>query len=157
MLVGEAPGADEDRLGIPFVGASGRLLDKMLASADIARDRVFITNVCRCRPPANRKPEPDEVAACKRWLWKELKLVDPVVLIPMGATAAKLLLRGDSGFRITREVGKARRAEYLRQDGIVVPMFHPSYLLQHNMDKVKDMVKILIKARRYADNEVSHS
>jgi uracil-DNA glycosylase family 4 len=149
MLVGEAPGADEDAVGIPFVGMSGKLLDRMLKSADLSRSDIFITNVCRCRPPGNRTPEASEINACKAWLWREIRVCDPLVIVAMGGTAAKLLLRGNSSFRISKVVDQAQKVDFLRQGGIVVPAYHPSYLLHNNMDKLEGMVKTLIKVQRY--------
>lgn len=149
MIVGEAPGADEDERGSPFVGASGKLLNRMIVSADLQRENVFITNVVRCRPPDNRTPETVEINACKPWLWEEIKLVDPLVILAMGATASKLLMHGNSTFRITKVVGQPKKVDFLREGGIVVPMFHPSYLLQHSMKELEDMVKVIIRARNY--------
>jgi uracil-DNA glycosylase len=151
MLVGEAPGGDEDRLGEPFVGVSGKLLNRMLKSAELSREDAFISNVCRCKPPGNRRPQPDEIETCRTWLWQEMRMVDPLVVVAMGSTAAKLLLKGGSSFRITKAVGQPVRATYLREGGIIVPIFHPSYLLQNSMVGVEDTVKTFIKVKRYMD------
>lgn len=155
MIVGEGPGLEEDLHGEPFVGSSGRLLDKMLRSAGIPRDSVIITNTVRCRPPQNRAPLPDEIQACKAWLWQEIKMVDPLVVVTLGKTPSKLLLKGKSGFSITQAVGKPRKVDFLHPDSIVVPMFHPSYLLRGKMKQVEDMVQIFVKVRNYITPKTS--
>lgn len=99
----------------------------------------------------NRTPEPEEIAACKAWLWEEIKLVDPLVVVTLGGTAGRLLLRGNSGFRIGQVVGVAHKAKFLREGGIIVPVYHPSFLLQRGMDKVKDTVRIFKKVKKYVD------
>jgi DNA polymerase len=157
MFVGEAPGADEDEQGLPFVGASGKLLNKMLADAKMDREAVFVTNVCRCRPPKNRTPTPEEVGACKGWLWKEMQLVNPLVVIPLGGTPSRLLMKGKSTFKISAVVGKPHKASFLRKDGIILPMYHPSFLLRGSNEKVKEMVKVLIKARNYINERIHQS
>jgi DNA polymerase len=157
MFVGEAPGAEEDEQGLPFVGASGKLLNKMLEEARMERSSVFVTNVCRCRPPKNRAPLPEEIQACKGWLWKEMRIVDPLVVIPLGNTPARLLMKGKSTFRISTVVGKPHKASFLREGGIILPMYHPSFLLRGSNEKVKEMVKVLIKARNYINERVHQS
>lgn len=154
MFVGEAPGADEDEQGLPFVGASGKLLNKMLGEAKLDRSSVFVSNVCRCRPPKNRAPTPEEINACKAWLWKEMQIVDPLVVIPLGNTPARLLLKGASTFKISTAVGRPHKASFLREGGIILPMYHPSFLLRGSNEKVKEMVKVLIKARNYINERV---
>lgn len=88
LLVGEAPGAQEDLLGVPFVGRSGQLLDELLAAAGLARERVAVANVLKCRPPANRTPRRAEVLRCRPWLQRQVELLDPVVVVALGGTAA---------------------------------------------------------------------
>jgi DNA polymerase len=151
MLVGEAPGADEDAQGEPFVGPSGQLLNKMLKAARIDRSRVWTTNVCRCRPPKNRTPLPAEVQACKVWLWREFKLVDPIVIIALGGTASRLLLRAGEDFRMGPVVGKSFPQSYMRPGGIVVPIYHPSFLLQRGQDNLEAMTRAVVAAAKYAD------
>lgn len=89
LLVGEAPGAQEDALGVPFVGKSGQLLDRLLAEAGLPRERLAVANVLKCRPPANRKPRRAEVARCRPWLLRQIELIDPAVLVALGGTAAE--------------------------------------------------------------------
>ncbi len=124
-FVGEAPGADEDRRGEPFVGAAGQLLDRILAASGLKREEVFICNVLRCRPPANRKPEPDEASNCREWLEKTLELVKPKFLVALGGSATLHWLGVSTG--ITRIRGK-----WFDYKGTpVLATFHPSYLLRN--------------------------
>ena len=96
MLVGEGPGAEEDRQGLPFVGAAGELLNKILAAIGLARDEVYVANIVKCRPPGNRDPEPDEVRACRGYLETQIDLVRPAVLVALGRIAAQTLLGTDA-------------------------------------------------------------
>lgn len=127
MLVGEAPGASEDREGLPFVGASGRLLDSLLEGIGLAREQVFIANVLKCRPPENRDPRPEEVSNCSPWLGRQLEVVDPAVVVTLGNFATRLL-RGDPA-----PIGKVRgRPEIVAVGGRTVrlfPVFHPAAAL----------------------------
>ncbi|MBY0232520.1 MAG: uracil-DNA glycosylase [Gemmataceae bacterium] len=144
-FVGEAPGADEDRTGIPFVGAAGQLLDRILAASGLKRDEVGIVNVLRCRPPGNRKPEPDEAANCEEWLTKTLELMRPKLLVALGGSATKFLLGVETG--ITR-----LRGRWLEWRGIpVLCTFHPSYLLRNpdaKRDVWEDMKSLLARMGR---------
>lgn len=125
MFVGEGPGADEDEQGFPFVGKAGQLLDRMIEAMGFARDEVYVCNVVKCRPPKNRKPEPDEMAACRPFLVEQIELVDPKVIVALGATALEGLLGVSGG--ITRLRGTWR----LYQGKVpVMPTFHPAYLLR---------------------------
>jgi DNA polymerase len=112
LLVGEAPGAQEDETGVPFVGRSGRLLDGLLGEAGLRRDQVAVANVLKCRPPANRKPRRAEVARCRPWLDRQLDLLDPVVVVALGGTAAEWF------------VGPGARIAALRDQGRVTPLRH---------------------------------
>jgi DNA polymerase len=124
-FVGEGPGADEDAQGFPFVGKAGQLLDRMIAAMGFQRDEVYVCNIVKCRPPKNRKPEPDEMATCRPYLVEQLDLVDPKVIVALGATAVEGLLGISGG--ITRLRGNWR----LYQGRIaVMPTFHPAYLLR---------------------------
>lgn len=125
MLVGEAPGKNEDLQGEPFVGAAGRLLDRLLAEVGLARDDVYIANVLKCRPPGNRDPRPDEIDSCKGYLRRQIELIEPRVVMTLGNFATKLLMRTDTG--ITRLRGQ--RYEWWR-DIILVPTFHPAAALR---------------------------
>lgn len=145
MLVGEAPGADEDRLGLPFVGASGQLLDRMMASIGLDRTSFYITNVCFWRPPGNRKPTDAENAAQKPFVERHIELVAPKVLVLVGAAAAQGLLQTTEG--ITRLRG--RWFEY-QSPGLpapipALPIFHPAYLLRQPAQKRetwRDLLKL---------------
>jgi DNA polymerase len=125
MLVGEGPGATEDQTGRPFVGAAGELLSKILGSIGIARDAVYIANIVKCRPPQNRKPLPEETAACLPYLHRQIALVKPRVLIALGGTAAESLLG------VKKTLGELRNRVH-RYDGIpLVVTYHPAALLRN--------------------------
>ncbi len=124
MFVGEAPGREEDLQGRPFVGRSGQLLEELLEEIGLAREDVFITNVVKSRPPNNRDPEPDEIAACKPFLVEQLKLVDPEIIVTLGRFAMERWLPNE---RITRAHGRPFRFG----KRLVVPMFHPAAALRN--------------------------
>jgi len=132
MFVGEAPGEDEDRTGTPFVGRAGILLDQLLEEAGIGRESIYITNIIRCRPTAvtqgkitNRAPRAGEVSACEPWMWLEIHLVKPSVIVCVGAPAAKTLI--DKNFRLSDQRGDV----YEKEDGIrYIATLHPAYLLR---------------------------
>ena len=144
MFVGEAPGAEEDREGRPFVGASGRLFDKMLASIGIIRDKVYITNTIFWRPPGNRRPTGAEVAQCLPFLQRQIELVRPDILVPLGGSASQTLLKVDLGITLLR----GRWYEYTLSDNskiVTLPMFHPAYLLRspvHKREAWRDMLAL---------------
>jgi DNA polymerase len=124
-FVGEGPGADEDEQGAPFVGKAGQLLDRMIEAMGLGRDEVYVCNIVKCRPPNNRKPEPDEMAACRPYLAEQLDLLEPKVIVALGATAVEGLLGiggGITRLRGTWRLYKGRIA--------VMPTFHPAYLLR---------------------------
>ncbi|MEB2311186.1 MAG: uracil-DNA glycosylase [Sorangiineae bacterium] len=124
-FVGEGPGAEEDREGMPFVGPAGQLLDRMIAAMGLGRDEVYVCNIVKCRPPNNRKPLPDEMAACRPHLERQLEYLAPTVIVALGATAVQGLLGTTEG--ITRLRGKWK----LYKGRIaVMPTFHPAYLLR---------------------------
>lgn len=123
MFIGEGPGAGEDRQGRPFVGPAGMLLESSLEQIGLTREDVYITNVVKCRPPGNRDPEPEEIAACKPFLQRQLKLVDPEVVVTLGRFAMERWLPHE---RITKVHGKAFRFG----KRLVVPMFHPAAVLR---------------------------
>jgi uracil-DNA glycosylase len=129
VFVGEAPGFEEDRQGEPFVGAAGQLLTKMIEAMGFARDQVYICNVIKCRPPENRNPEPDEVAACEPFLKKQLAALRPRIIVTLGKFAAHALLRVDTP--ITRLRGTFRSYEGVP----LMPTFHPAYLLRNPSSK----------------------
>ncbi|MDQ0623454.1 uracil-DNA glycosylase family protein [Paraburkholderia graminis] len=132
MLIGEAPGENEDRVGEPFVGQAGKLLDNMLRSLTLARDsNVYIANVIKCRPPGNRNPEPDEVARCEPYLQRQVALVKPKLIVALGRFAAQSLLKTDASISSLR----GRVHEY---EGVpVIVTYHPAYLLRSLPDKAK--------------------
>jgi len=132
MLIGEAPGENEDRVGEPFVGQAGKLLDNMLRSLTLARDaNVYIANVIKCRPPGNRNPEPDEVARCEPYLQRQVGLVKPKLIVALGRFAAQSLLKTDASISSLR----GRVHEY---EGVpVIVTYHPAYLLRSLPDKAK--------------------
>ncbi len=129
MLVGEGPGRDEDEQGLAFVGAAGQLLTRMLAAVQLPRERVYICNVVKCRPPQNRIPTPEEAEACKIHLRMQTWLIRPKVILLLGATAAKDILGPD--VRITRDRGK-----WVERKGVwILPTYHPSALLRDESKK----------------------
>ncbi len=135
MLVGEAPGRNEDLQGEPFVGAAGRLLDEMLGGIGMTRPEVYIANVLKCRPPGNRDPRPEEIDSCKGYLREQIRFVEPRVVVTLGNFATKLLLRTETG--ITRLRGKA----YPWWLGAtLIPTFHPAAALRGG-DRVTDMMR----------------
>jgi DNA polymerase len=125
VLVGEAPGATEDETGRPFVGAAGRLLEEILGAVDLKRDDVFICNVVKCRPPQNRKPLPDEIAACIPYLHRQLALIRPKAILTLGGTAAEALLG------VKQSLGTLRGKVHT-YDGIpLIATYHPAALLRN--------------------------
>lgn len=129
MLIGEGPGEQEDRQGLAFVGPAGQLLTKMLAAIDLPRERVYICNVVKCRPPQNRQPLPEEIAACKPHLRGQTALLKPRVILLLGATAVKAVL-GDE-YRITRCHGQW----FSRKNCDIIATYHPSALLRDQSKK----------------------
>lgn len=129
MVIGEAPGAEEDRLGEPFVGQAGRLLDAMLAAVGLGRDRgVFIANVLKCRPPANRNPQPDEVERCAPYLRRQVELLRPRLILVVGRFAAQAVLGSDASIASLR--GRVHRYRVADLEVPVVVTYHPAYLLR---------------------------
>jgi len=125
IFVGEGPGADEDRLGEPFVGRAGQLLNVMLPSIGLRREDVYIANIVKCRPPGNRDPQPDEAAACMPFLKRQIDLIDPAVIVLLGRIAARYLL-GTSA-----PISTYRGRWTTWQGRAVLPTFHPAYLLRN--------------------------
>ena len=124
MIIGEAPGFHEDQQGLPFVGASGQLLDRLLGEIDLDRTRVAIVNVVKCRPPGNRDPLPSEIDACKPYLHAQLAYMQPKVVITLGNFATKFILEEPTG------ITKARGRRYERNGSVIVPTFHPAAALR---------------------------
>ena len=144
MIVGEAPGFNEDRQGEPFVGAAGKLLDTLLARIGLGRADVYITNVLKCRPPQNRDPMPNEVESCSPYLARQLALVSPKVVLVLGRHALERLLPGQGS--ISRIHGSMIR----RGDVAYVPLFHPAAAL-HNGALVGDLERDFDAVKRYLD------
>ncbi|MTJ09524.1 uracil-DNA glycosylase family protein [Anabaena sp. UHCC 0204] len=126
MIIGEAPGKNEDETGLPFVGRSGQLLENILASVKLSTEKdIYIANICKCRPPENRVPSTEEAAACKPYLFEQIRLVDPKIILLTGATSVKGVI-GDK-----RPITKIR-GQWIEWEGrLCMPIFHPSYLLRN--------------------------
>lgn len=146
MVIGEAPGADEDRQGEPFVGRAGQLLNSMLQAMGFPREQVFIANVLKCRPPGNRDPKPEEAACCSPYLARQIELVNPRVILCVGRIAAQNLLATDT------PIGKLRGQVHrlgTRQRPVVVT-YHPAYLLRSPGEKRKAWDDLQLALRTYA-------
>jgi DNA polymerase len=129
MFVGEAPGGDEDIQGIPFVGRAGQLLTKIIEAIGLAREEVYIANVIKCRPPGNRNPEPDEVAMCEPFLFKQIDIIKPKVIVALGKFGAQTLLR------TLDPISRLRGRVYDYRGAKLIPTFHPAYLLRNPASK----------------------
>jgi DNA polymerase len=127
MFVGEAPGFHEDKQGVPFVGAAGKLLDQLLAGIGLTRADVFVANVLKCRPPGNRDPLPEEIQACEGHLWRQIELIEPRVVATLGNFATKLLSGKPTG--ITRVHGQEQRLKVGAFDVLLYPLYHPAAAL----------------------------
>lgn len=125
MLIGEGPGWHEDQQGKPFVGASGKFLSELLANAGLSREEVFITNVVKCRPPGNRDPLPDEIEACSGYLDRQMRLIDPDVVVTLGRFSMARFFPGE---RISKIHGRAKEVG----DRLIVPMYHPAAALHQS-------------------------
>jgi DNA polymerase len=140
MFVGEAPGEDEDRQGIPFVGRAGQLLTKIIEAMGMRRDDVYIANVIKCRPPGNRNPEPDEVVTCEPFLFRQIDTIAPRVIVSLGTFATKALLR------VNDPISRLRGRTYQYRGAALVPTFHPAFLLrspQYKRETWEDMKRVL--------------
>ena len=124
MLIGEGPGEQEDLQGVPFVGKAGKLLDDMLAMIDLDRTKVYIANIVKCRPPKNRDPLPEEKDACRNWLQRQIKIVNPKIIVCLGRIAATEIIDGE--FKITRQHGQWTDVNSIRCTAI----YHPAALLR---------------------------
>lgn len=132
MIVGEAPGAEEDRQGEPFVGRAGRLLNAMLRAVGLDRQQVFIANILKCRPPRNRDPQPAEVAQCMPYLRRQIELISPALILCVGRIAAQNLLATDT------PIGRLRGSLHRLETGVpVIVTYHPAYLLRSPGEKRK--------------------
>ena len=139
MFVGEAPGADEDVQGIPFVGRAGQLLTKIIEAIGLKRDDVYIANVIKCRPPENRNPEPDEVETCEPFLFRQIETIKPKVIVALGTFAAKALLKTQD------PISRLRGRVYEYRGAKLIPTFHPAFLLrspERKREVWEDMKKV---------------
>jgi len=151
-FVGEGPGEEEDRQGLPFVGPAGQLLDRMIAAMQLSRDDVYVCNIVKCRPPKNRKPEPDEMAQCMPYLAEQLDIIAPKVIVALGATAVQGLFGTSEGITRMRGQWKSFRGKIP-----VMPTFHPAYLLRQPQAKRevwRDLQEVLreLQNQRSADS-----
>ena len=139
VFVGEAPGRDEDLQGIPFVGRAGQLLTRIIAAIGLSREEVYIANVIKCRPPDNRNPQPDEVAACRPFLFRQIDAVRPRVVVALGGFAVRTLLQTDEA------ISRLRGREFDCRGAKLIPTFHPAYLLrspERKRDVWEDMKRV---------------
>jgi uracil-DNA glycosylase len=139
MFVGEAPGREEDDQGIPFVGAAGQLLTKIIEAMGTSREKVYVVNTVKCRPPNNRNPEPDEIAACRPFFEEQIRLVAPRVIVTLGTFAAQSVLE------TAEPISQLRGRWHVAHGARVMPTFHPAFLLRspkHKRDVWEDMQKV---------------
>jgi DNA polymerase len=142
LFVGEGPGAEEDRQGLPFVGRSGKLLDRLLGEEiGITRAECYIANVVKCRPPENRDPKPDEIEACRPWLAQQLELIAPKVVVTLGRFAAQLLLDRSEG------ITKLRGRTYPFGSAVLVPTLHPAAALRGGAEPLAQMRADFVRAK----------
>jgi DNA polymerase len=152
LVIGEGPGADEDATGRPFVGRAGQLLDKMLASINLSREKnCFIANIVKCRPPGNRDPENEETVSCMKFLERQIALLSPLVILSAGRTSAANLLNTTEG--ITRLRGKWKDLRGIP----LLPTFHPSYLLRDESQKVFAWEDMKSLSRRLAELDAGYA
>jgi uracil-DNA glycosylase len=150
VIVGEGPGKNEDEQGLPFVGRSGSLLEKLLGEIGLRRDDVYISNVVKCRPPANRDPRPVEIDSCKPYLRQQLVLIDPVVVVTLGNFSSKLLLNTDVG------ITKLRGQAYPWWGRYLVPTFHPAAALRGSARVLASMREDFTRIRAILDDTESN-
>ncbi len=147
LIIGEAPGAEEDKQGEPFVGRAGKLLNNMLFALGLQREQVFIANILKCRPPKNRDPKPEEVSACSSYLREQIDLIQPKIILAVGRIAAQNLMKTET------PIGKMRGQRYQYADtGIpVVVTYHPAYLLRSPREKRKAWQDLQLAMRVYKE------
>ncbi|MBI3949789.1 MAG: uracil-DNA glycosylase [Acidobacteria bacterium] len=148
MFVGEGPGADEDATGRPFVGRAGQLLDRMIDAIGLKREDCFIANIVKCRPPLNREPEPDEVTTCEPFLYRQINVIKPKLVVALGAVAAKTLLRTNA------PISKLRGRFFDFRGTKLLPTFHPAFLLRSPNMK-KEAWEDLKKVRDFLQGKIS--
>jgi len=148
MIIGEAPGMDEDRQGEPFVGRAGQLLNSMLEAVGLAREQVFIANILKSRPPNNRDPRPEEVRACIPYLYRQIELVNPALILCVGRIAAQTLLEVDT------PIGKLRGVVHkIAANRPMVVTYHPAYLLRSPVEKRKSWADLLLAMRTFETSQ----
>jgi uracil-DNA glycosylase len=145
MFVGEAPGADEDIQGIPFIGRAGQLLTKIIEAMGMTRDDVYIANVIKCRPPQNRNPEPDEVETCEPFLFRQIDIIQPKVIVALGKFGAQTLLR------TLDPISRLRGRVFEYRGSKLIPTFHPAYLLRNPSSKREVWEDMKLVRRLLAD------
>lgn len=148
MFVGEAPGAEEDRQGAPFVGAAGELLTRMIESIGLSREAVYIANLIKCRPPGNRDPKPDEVAACEPYLARQIEIVQPQVICTLGRFASQALLETDE------PMGRLRGRVFSYRGVKLIPTYHPAALLRNERWKRPAWEDLKLLRREYDGTEI---
>jgi DNA polymerase len=152
LIIGEAPGADEDRQGEPFVGRAGQLLNAMLHALGLSRDQVYIANILKCRPPNNRDPKPEEAAACAAYLQRQIALVQPKVILAVGRIAAQNLLQSEV------PIGKLRGRVHQHISGVpLVVTYHPAYLLRSPLEKRKAWADLCMARKQVEQTSGSES
>jgi DNA polymerase len=143
LFVGEGPGREEDLAGEPFVGRSGKLLDRLMAEEiGLTRAECYIANVVKCRPPNNRNPAADEIAACRPYLEEQIALIEPAVVVTLGNFATQLLMETSDG------IGALRGSAYPYRAGHLVPTYHPAYVLRAGGEAMAEMRADLVRAKR---------
>ena len=147
LIIGEAPGAEEDRQGEPFVGRAGKLLNAMLRAIGLQRDQVYIANILKCRPPNNRDPKPEEVSCCEGYLQRQIALIEPKIILAVGRIAAQNLLKVDT------PIGKMRGNRYEYGDIPVVVTYHPAYLLRSPGQKRKSWQDLQLAMKIYSESK----
>ncbi len=145
LLIGEAPGSEEDKQGEPFVGRAGQLLNNMMKAVGLDRDKVYIANILKCRPPNNRDPKPEEVLCCEKYLQQQINMIQPKLILALGRVAAQNLLK------LTTPIGRMRgkQFEYGETKIPVVVSYHPAYLLRSPREKQKSWQDLLTARRVY--------
>jgi len=147
IFIGEAPGYYEDKQGIPFVGAAGKLLDELLEGVGLKRSQVYIANVLKCRPPNNRDPLADEIETCKPYLLKQIEIIKPKIICPLGNFATRLILEKNVG------ISKVHGQKFQVKDSVVFPIFHPAAAL-HQPAIRKPLEEDFVKLKKLLDEGV---
>ena len=147
MVIGEAPGEQEDLKGEPFVGRAGQLLNEMLRAVGLSRESVYIANILKCRPPQNRDPQPEEAAACEAFLQRQLALIRPGIILAVGRIAAQNLLKTDT------PIGRLRGVVHRYADTPLVVTYHPAYLLRSPLEKRKAWDDLQLAMRTFRESQ----